>query len=129
MRMVDLPSGKKMGIDIAPFADSKALWQAMLEELKGLRLDPDASVDVNFIKDIFCSGIASKKVEACLWECFKRVLYNDSKITKDTFESVEAREDYLDICFEVAKENIMPFTKNLSAKYQAVFRTLQNVQA
>jgi hypothetical protein len=129
MKMVDLPSGKKLGIDIAPFTDSKALWQAMLEELKSLHLDPKADVDVNFIKDIFCSGISSKKVEACLWDCFKRVIYNDGKITKDTFESVEAREDYLDICFEVAKENIMPFTKNLSAKYQSMLKMLQNVQA
>jgi len=50
-----------------------------------------------------------------------KVVYNNNKITPDTFESEEAREDYLEILGVVAWENIHPFGKGLFAKYGQVF--------
>ena len=110
---ITLPSGAKLKITLSPFAVSKALYQACLEELKSLKLDPNAEVDLNLFKDLFCAGFSSKRIEQCLDECMKRVHYNDRKITPETFEPAEAREDYLQVCLEVALTNIRPFMKNL----------------
>lgn len=133
MREVKLPSGAILKITPAPFADARALYQAVMEEAKGLKLDPNADVDVNLYKDLFCVGLTSKKIESALWDCFKRCTYDsgagDLKITTDSFEPVERRDDYLTVCFEVAKENVQPFMKSLYAQYSQILGTVQNALA
>lgn len=125
MDPINLPSGAVLKITLAPFAQSKALYQAILEEVKTLRLDPDAEVDVNLYKDLFCVGFSSKKIEAALAKCLDRVTYNDLKIDDQTFESEAARDDYMTVCFEVTKANILPFTKSLYAKYSHILGLLK----
>lgn len=126
---VKLPSGKVLKIQVAPFADSKALYQAFLEEVKGLRMDPTTEMDVNLWKDLLCLGLSSKKIEGALDPCLKRCLYGGLRIDNDTFEPVECRDDYFTVCFEVAKENILPFTKSLSQKYAHILDKLKSFQA
>jgi hypothetical protein len=126
---IKLQSGAELAITLAPFEDSKNLYQALLSELKVLKVEYNTEIDVNFFKDIFCVGFSSKAVEAALWKCMSRVTYNDLKVTKDTFEVEEARQDYFDVCFEVARANIAPFTKNLYAKYESVRAKLKPNQA
>lgn len=128
-RLVSLPTGKELDITVSPFSISKALYQAVCEEVKNLKLDPEAEIDANFWKDIFCSGLSSKKIDLALDECMKRCTYGGLKIDKDTFEPVESREDYLLVCFEVAKDNITPFTKSLYAQFGTVFQKLKNTLA
>ncbi len=123
---IDLPSGKVLDISTSPFADSRALYQAVLEEVKGLDIDPKTEMDVKFFKDLFCIGLSSKKIESALEKCFDRSTYDGKRITKDTFEPIEAREDYLDVCFHIAKENILPFTKSLSARYSHILEALKS---
>jgi hypothetical protein len=123
-----LSSGAVLKITLAPFAEAKALYQACLEELRNLHVDPKEEVDVNLFKDLFCVGLSSKKIEAALWPCLKRATYNDLKIDDSTFEPVEARQDYVPVCFEVAKENIAPFAKSLYAEFshlQEIIRKLK----
>lgn len=119
-----MPSGAMLRITIAPFEDARALYQSILDEVKALRLDPKSEIDVNLYKDLFCIGFSSKKIESCLDKCFQRVTYNNLKVTKDTWEDVEARQDYMQACIEVAKENILPFVKGLSAEYLTVFQAI-----
>lgn len=126
---VALPSGAKLAFNVAPFAEAKALYQAGLEEMKSLSLNDHAQVDANFWKDIFCVGLSSKKIEAALNVCLGRATYNGHKITNDTWEPIAAREDYMVVCFEVAKENILPFTKSLYAKYSHILEALKLGQA
>lgn len=123
-----LPSGAILKITLAPFAEAKALYQACLEELRGLKVDPKEEVDVNLFKDLFCVGLASKKIEAALDVCMKRALYKDLKIDDKTFEDIEARQDYIPACFEVAKENISPFVKSLYAEYSPLWAKIQGVK-
>jgi len=134
MRSVDLPSGAVLKVTCAPFATSKALYQAILKELRMAR--GDTITDIG--KEIFCLGFSSLEVEACLWECFKRCSYNasagpgagaDLKIDKDTFELVERREDYFKVCAEVVKENVLPFAKNLYAEFQNYLSMFGTTQA
>lgn len=124
VKKIDLPSGAVLTLTLAPFKDGKELFQAFAEELKSLKIDPNADVDANFFKDIFCSSICSKKFEAALEKCKARCLYNDLRIDDSTFEPEKARDDYLQVNYEVARANIMPFTNSLYAKFSQVLGRL-----
>lgn len=127
-----MPSGAILKITPSPFADAKALYQAILKELKLIHMDSKTEM-VNIYKDLFCSGFASEEIEKKLWVCFKRCTYNggagDLKIDESTFEPVERREDYMSACIEVAKENVFPFAKSLYAEYQRALSTIETAQA
>ena len=132
LKEVKLPSGAILKIQAAPFAEAKALHQAILEEAKGVHVGTTAELG-NIFKDLFCIGFASKKIEACLWACFPKCIYSsekgDLKIDKDTFEPIEAREDYLTVCMEVAQENVAPFMKSLYAEYCRILAMIEKRQA
>jgi hypothetical protein len=127
-KKVILPSGAELMITLSPFAVSKALYQAVMEEGKSIKVDTQAEV-YDLVKNIFCTGFSSKKIESCLDECMKRVTYNGRKVDNDTWEPVEARGDYITATYEVAKENILPFLKNLYAEYSVVLEMLQKAQS
>lgn len=120
-REVKLPSGATLKVGVASFSEAKALYQALLKELKHVSIDLKLDSE-NLFKDIFCIGFSSPEIERCLWECMKKCQYVDSrgplKIDKDTFEPESAREDYMTVCIEVAKENVLPFAKSLYAEFQ-----------
>lgn len=124
----ELASGAKLKINLAPFNTSKKLYQAILGEVKGAQMDPNQEIDANFFKDIFCILQDSGRVEAALWDCLGRCTYNDSKITEELLEAESVREDYLEICMEVTRRNVSPFTKNLFARYKGVLSQLVNIQ-
>lgn len=127
---VKLPSGAILKVTPAPFEDARSLYQACLKELKPIGIA--GKPDIEMYKDLFCAGFASKEIEACLWECLKRAQYCDKqgnhKIGADTFEPVEAREDYFTVCMEVAKVNILPFVKSLYAEYGHFLKMMQTDQ-
>lgn len=126
---INLPSGSKLKITVSPFVTARALYQAILEEAKNLKLDPNAEIDVNLRKDLFCLALSSQKIQVCLDKCMERVTYNGIKISADTFEPVAARDDYLLACFEVAKANISPFMKSLFAQFAPFLGSLGKAQA
>lgn len=112
-----LSSGAKLRIQIAPFAVSKALFQAVLREAKGLDVHAIGDVEIILLK-AFALGFSSRQVEDCLWACFERCTYNAAKIDATTFEPLAAREDYVKVCVEVAKANIFPFMNSLFAAFK-----------
>lgn len=125
MREVQLSSGRVFKVAPGSFSESKALYQALLEELKGIKIESQTQL-ASVYKDLFCSGFSSSKVEEKLWPCMMRCLYAQHKITQETFEAVEAREDFTEICLEVVKENINPFLKHLYARWSILEDLLQN---
>lgn len=128
MKEIDLPSGRKLKISPSPFVDAKALYQAILEELRTISVG-DGEEMSNAMKDLMCVGMSSKKIEVCLNKCLDRCLIDDKKIDlANAFEDVAHREDYLTVCYEVLLENVLPFTKSLYAKYQVILEKLKNVQ-
>lgn len=114
---IDCPSGAKLKITPATFADSNALYKAIAREVRTLQMSSDRTVDVNLIKDAFCILIGSDEIEKSMWKCFSRVTYNGLKVDKDTFEPDEAREDYFVVCKEVITVNVSPFLKSLYAEF------------
>lgn len=130
MREVKLPSGAVLKIGVAPFETSRSLYQVVLEEAKAILVTTKLEM-ASVYKDLFCIGFSSKKIENALWECLKYCTYNNGKtgelkIDKDTFEPISAREDYLNVCIEVAKDNIAPFVKSLYAEYEQALQMILN---
>lgn len=121
MREVKLPSGAVLKITPSPFGVAKALYQAILKEVKGVKMNSKMEM-VELYKELFCLGFSSPEVEERLLKCFERCTYNsgngDLKIDDQTFEPLKARDDYMQTCMEVAKENVLPFVKSLYAEYQ-----------
>jgi hypothetical protein len=97
----------------------------VLEELRGISVRDDEEIGVNLLKDVFCAGFSSKKIEAALSKCVKKALYNDLPINEDTWEPAVARQDYMKAMIEVAKTNIAPFVKSLSAEFSLAKGLLQ----
>lgn len=126
---IELESKAKLVVNLAPFKDAKELYQACLEELKALKLDPQAEIDANFYKDLFCAGLSSKKIDAALKLCMIRCLYNGAKIDDSIFEDEKAREDYLPVIFHVMEANIKPFTKALTQQYKAILGRMNELLA
>jgi len=130
---VKLPSGSKLKIQPADFETARALFKAVLSEATKTQVSWKGGVDVNQFKDLFCIGFSSDLIEDRLGACMSTVLYNngkgDLKIDKDTFQDPKAREDYLPVCWEVAKANISPFLKSLYAEFGKIFEILKSIQA
>lgn len=124
MKKIKLPSGAELRIQLPDFDVSQDLFQSVLKEAKGVRLDLNAEADVNLAKDLFFSIMASKEIRSDLWRCFEHCLYDGERITKDTFQPAKAREDYLQVSFEVAKENLAPFMKSLYVEFLPLVQTL-----
>lgn len=124
MRKHKLLSGKELRIQPARFRQSKHLFDMIAQEIKSLRFDPKAEFDINFVKDTALGLVASEKVEQAIIACMENCLYENQKVNVELFEDNEARQDYLEICFEIAKENALPFTKNLSSKFEPILKDL-----
>lgn len=128
MKEIVLPSGRILRISQIPFADAKALYQAILSEVKDIKVDSGTQI-TSIFKDLFCVGFSSPKIEACLNKCMSRCTYGnggegDLRIDKDTFEDLQAREDYSDVCMEVTKEVVSPFGKSLFAAYSRILKEM-----
>jgi len=132
MKEITLPSGAILKITLAPFSDAKALYQAILEEVKNIELSGKTDM-TNIFKNIACAAFSSKKIEMCIETCFKRCTYDagkgDFKIDAQTFESAENRMDYIPACTAVIEENIAPFLKSLFVEFQRFMLKIPSVQA
>jgi hypothetical protein len=118
MKEVTLPSGRTAKISPATFAESKEVYQDILSEANSLDFSGARELDPNFIKNILCTLLTSRKLEASILVCCKRVDYNGQRIADTSlFEDEEGRMDYFDLLREVAMFNISPFTKSLSAEF------------
>lgn len=131
VKEIKLPSGAVLKINPAPFAKARALYQAVLQEVKLVEVQSKTEMAALY-KDIACICFSSPLIEQRLWACFEHCQYNggagDLKIDEDTFEPLAARNDYLVVCMEVAKENIGPFVKSLYAKYKPQIEMFLNGQ-
>ncbi len=116
-----LPSGATLAIQIAPFVEAKALYQAVAAELQAVRLSFD-SVEAMLLQTV-AAAVASPRIDAALSRCLTRCTYKapgdvaGMRIDGDTFEAVERRCDYMPALQEVAKDNLGPFVSGLFADF------------
>lgn len=125
---IKLPTGATLKITPAPFADAKALLQAMLAELKTVKVSAGEELG-EMVKNMLATGLSSPAIDKALEACMARCTYNGHRIVSDTFEPEKAREDYLAVCMEVAKANIQPFMKSLYARFAEFIQIAGKFQA
>lgn len=128
MKAVKLSSGAELKIGVVPFPDAKVLLQTFLEEAKTVQIAGWDS-HYNLVKDVFCVALSSRKLEAALWPCMERSLYNGVKVDAALFENVKVREDFIEVCYLVAQETLQPFTKSLYARFKEIFAQIEKFQA
>lgn len=120
LRDVQLPSGATLRIQPARFSDARALLTAITAEFRRFEFSSDTDVAAVF-KELACIAFSSPAVTQALWKCMEGCFYVAAgtdvpvKIAESVFEAVERREDFVKVCTEVAKENVGPFMKSLSA--------------
>jgi len=123
---ITLKSGSILEIGIAPFSTGTRLMKTIARELASVKFDLDATnlsnlsgQDINVIKNAIFQLVQSEAVETAVLECAKRCLYNGEKITPQTFEPEDARQDYLPVVWEVMQANLSPFFKSLGLSSSA----------
>lgn len=127
-----LKSGRVLLLQLSSFAVSARLRKVVAAELKHVSigevtkvaagLTPEellakGDLPLDTLKSLVCQFLASDAVEDALWECMKVCQYGPQgqteKITPESFEPEDAREDYLPVAWEVMVLNLAPFFKSL----------------
>jgi len=112
-------------INPADFLTSMELKKAVVTAIKDSDLNISSiDIDPNNIKggviepivQMILSADSSPMVEKAVFKCLKRCTYGGEKITIETFEPIEAREDYYEIVIACLKENLLPFFRPLLSK-------------
>lgn len=120
MKEIKLPSGATLKISHVDFEDAWDLYQAICEEMKSTQFSSEVEMST-LVKDIVLTSFSSQKICGKVIKCFKRCTYDngkgDLKIDNQTFESEEARQDYVMVLVEVCEYAIVPFIKHLYAVY------------
>lgn len=133
----ELPSGAKLAGGLLPYGEAWAVSQTILNEIKRLNIDvskidvdafSNVKLDAKFdrshlelflaIKDPLCALLGSSKIVEAVDHCFKKLTYNNLRIGGQTFESKEARQDYLFAAYYALWENVSPFFAGLSSSLQ-----------
>ena len=124
MREITLENGNILKVNAAPFADAKALYQAMLREVKDM---PESSNRMDLLKNFLCVGFSSLQIEACIWKCLERCTLNGLKVIPDSFEDEKMRPLFIPVCVEVTKENVTPFLSGLLAESQRLIAMIDAI--
>lgn len=127
-----MPSGAVLVLKDAPFEVAMRLLKTVAKELgnvaTGLKLDlnftdpaainrliqQDLPLDV--LKNAICQIVGSEAIESVFNECLGRCLYDGKVATRESFETRNARQDYLPVAWEVIKHNLTPFFVGLKSK-------------
>lgn len=117
---IKLKSGAVLAVGIAPFSDATKLFKTVANELKKVEVNLTSidmknimSNDINSIKNLIFQILGSDEMEECFFKCAIRSTINGAKVQPSSFESEDARGDYLPVAWEVIKANLSPFFKNL----------------
>lgn len=101
---LEVPSGAKVVINVAPWEDAVLLQQAISREM---------AMGAGFNLSTFMLVASSAAVYATLIKCLARCTYNNEKITASTFNKEEARADYIPIVSACVKKNLGPLEGGL----------------
>lgn len=105
--MIELtaPSGAKIVINPGSWESTSNLINAMRRQLSIVPATTSPLQMEMFLR-------SAPDVQDALWRCLEKCTYNDQKITKATFEKIEARQDYEVIVEACIAENKSPFPQS-----------------
>ncbi len=109
-----LPTGSKLVVSESSYADADALLKALVQCAKGVPLPKNfMETDVTVLKDVLVKAIVSDDVDAALFKCAERAVYENVKVTKALFDDPKlkdaARQDRFLISWHVIEVNCGPF--------------------
>ena len=130
MQTITLQNGHVLGLTIADFGPANRLRKEIVRELRSVKIDTDIDLSnakkllemeldpktLNTIKDLVCQLLGSDAVEAAVFECMKKCTLQGEKVTQQTFDNAEMREDFLVVAWEVIKTNVGPFFAGLDLR-------------
>ena len=109
-----LQSGNKLRIQKTNLDNATALLDTLIGKFSkafggtAAKQGHDGEV-IEAILDGVSSVATDKKMRDQIIACFRGCTYNDENLSKDTFEAVEAREDFLEVLILVARANVEDF--------------------
>lgn len=104
-----LTSGAELKIWLAAFPDGHALFKAVSKTLEG------TDIGELTVQQLSMRLLSSEILEAAIWKCMGKATYKGQRITKETFEPLEARSDFMEVMEEVMAYNLVPFSKNVAS--------------
>lgn len=109
-----LTTGAQVSITPADFVHANNLRKALMKSLKGVPLGPELlEQNVSVLADLFSQVGTSDEVEAAIFSCGQKVLYEGAKFDRALFDDpklgAQARRDFLEVSWIVIKENVGPF--------------------
>lgn len=118
---IQLKNGALLTVSVASFSDANRLLKAIARELVrvdfdlgDLDLEKISGKDINVLKNAAFQLLQSDAVESAVMKCAEKCLYNNERITVDTFNKPDDRAAYLPVVWEVMKANLSPFFAGLS---------------
>jgi len=120
-------NGAKVKIELSSFKNAFELKNSIEKALLKENIDvANIDIDIGKVKEnkvdfAMISSLSKyimvidsdENVHKSVFKCLERCLYNDFKITEETFEPEKARADYYEIVINCIKENLSPFLKTL----------------
>lgn len=115
-----LKTGNKLTFQYAQFEVQMVLLNVATEEIKKVDINAtDSNALSSSLIKLVTIAMASNEMNSIFWRCANTCLYNGERITQKTFESIDARKDYLEIKYHIFKENLSIFFSSLFGELKA----------
>ena len=139
-------TGAKVVINVASMKQATNLKNVILKEIiknpLGLKLKETAEVKSALEKELDISDLLdylkntvigieiSEEFNNAIFDCLSKCTYDMKRITLDIFDDIpKAREDYYEILFKCAEENLRPFIKSLASRWKTLAPKIGESQA
>ena len=111
---IELQSGNKLRVQKTNLDNATALLDTLIDKFSTAFGGTAAKEGHNGeVIEAILNGVSSvatdKKMRDQIIACFRGCTYNDENLSKDTFEAVEAREDFLEVLIIVGRANVEDF--------------------
>jgi hypothetical protein len=115
-----LPSGVMLDITLLDYEKAFAVFQTTVRQigildvdLSKIDLEKFAALDVMEFKRPLTQILSNSDLVKAGNQCLEKCTYDGIKVTTKTWESPEARKDYLFAIFYALKENCYPFVEGV----------------
>jgi hypothetical protein len=112
MEFTTKATGVKVVINPCSLVDAFRLKSHILKALLDNNIQIEKAIESN-VSGLLMALDSSEQVFDSLFECLKKSTYGGVKITKETFESDDAKQDLYEVFYYCLKVNIYPFFKPL----------------
>lgn len=110
---VILKSGKKLTMQYAQFEVQMELLSALVDEATKLNLNLENQNALSLgLTKLIAIAMTAKSIGNIFWQCANTCLYDENRITQQTFNDVENRKDFLEVKYWVLFFNLEIFFSN-----------------